>query len=56
MQKRGFVKGLLTFKVPKEDIFAANALFCKQNAAKLSCALIFMVTSHLQISNISANE
>jgi hypothetical protein len=56
LQKRGFIKGSLTFVFQKEGVFAANALFCKQNAAKLRGALIFLVISHSQTSNIKDNE
>jgi len=47
---------MLTVTPPKESVFAANALFCKKNAAKLECALIFLVISHSQTSNTNANE
>jgi hypothetical protein len=56
LQKWDFAKGLLTITIQKEGIFAANALFCKKNAAKLECALIFLVISHSQTSNTNANE
>jgi hypothetical protein len=56
LQKWGFIKDSLTFAFPKEGIFAANALFCQKSAAKLRGALIFLVISHSQTSNIKDNE